>query len=282
MKIVNFRKNKDMFIAKKIITARQMKTVKVKDVSQGRQNTVMKEFREKGGASILKNRKVYQKQFWNALREDSKERKNAGGSGGFTKKDLEDFFAKKLNDKDDNFSDRKVKKIFTKVYDLKRGRIMRKAAEMKRKDGAVDHQKETQAKVEENKKRDAEIRSHINEIINRSKEKSRAGSLSVQSGNKQQVVERKPVAVRDDAYQKTIATRFAVSDSNLMRSQQEIYEKSSHQKEKNKSQAFGQILFLKNRQHDYVGEQDAEVEQTKARLARIQGESEDDEDKKEL
>lgn len=267
-----------MFIVKKIITAKQLKTVKAKDASQGRVNSVMKDFREKGGAALLRNRKVYQKQFWSALRADSKERKSEGGDKGFTKKSLEGFFAKKLNDKTDNFSDRRIRKIFTKIYDLKRSRIVRKAAQLRHEEHAIQLQQETQQKAEEKRNKEVEFRNHVSDIIAKGRSQARVGvqvsSVATPSGvsNFAYAGERKEHDLQHDG-----AINFEESGKNSRNAEFFLAHPDMTQAIENNSNNFGQLLFLKNKQHNFVKEEEDEDRKIKARLARIQGKADNHE-----
>jgi len=265
-----------MFIVPKIITKKQMKVVQAKDISYGRENVVMKNFREKGGAEILKNRKVYQRQFWNDLRESSLKRKSEGGDMGYTKKDLINFFAGKLNDHKDKFTSRQVRKIFTKVYGIKRAKVTRVAAEMRKDERLLENHQKMQERAVENQKNQEQFHSHINEIMSKGRENARAdmhaASIAPIAHDKTRHAdnyfgEKK----NENSSQNNIVTSLETSNKNLRNAEQFLSHANPIQSINNSANTFGHLMFLKNRQHDYAGEQDMGVEDAKARLARIQG-----------
>lgn len=105
----------------KVISAGQMKPVKAN------QSAVVKDILKKGGSDVLR-KDIDQKRFWSAMRKDSQSR--AYGEQGYTKGNLENFFAKMLNDKNDTFTDNKVKKLM-KTMDVNESKVVNRAAELR-------------------------------------------------------------------------------------------------------------------------------------------------------
>jgi len=247
-----------MFIAKKIITAKQMKTYRAKNSS------VIKDFLTKGGDEILR-RKVYQRDLWTGLREDSKSREF--GDRGFTKKDLTKFLGKLLTNNEDHLTNRKVKKI-SDLFDVKRAKLYDAAAEVRaeqrqaleqQKQIEVQKHEQQQIKTQEYQQNENKIRSHINNIISSGHEKARA--ITSNYGGIQ----------KESSPQKNIVTKFETSNNNFRNTEKSFSHATLPQRVENNSNNFGHVLFLKNRQHDHVGEQSLEIGDAKARLARIQG-----------
>ena len=261
-------------LAKKIITAKQMKTYRAKNSS------VMKDFLGKGGGEII-HRKVYQKELWSALRDDSKS--HEFGERGYTKKGLTDFLGKLLVNDKDHLTDRKVKKI-ADLWGVKRSKLYNAAANVradqsreKIQERLIESQKHQQQQIENQKhqQRESEINSHINQIISKGREKAQAGS-QISSSNTSSKVDIKHAGnysnneKKNNNTQENVLTKFSVSYGNIRKSEENFIHPSDFKYHENNSNAFGHLMFLKNRQYDKVGEEDA-VEDAKARLARIQG-----------
>jgi hypothetical protein len=264
-------------LAKKIITAKQMRTYRAKNSS------VMKDLLSKGGDQVVR-RKVYQKEFWNALRSDSKS--HEFGERGYTKKGLTTFMGKMLANQQDSFTNRKVKKL-ADLWGIKRNKLYVAAAEArvqqnreKAEQRQFEVQKHEQAQVQRQQyeQREGEIRGHIGDIIAKGVQRSRQ-TLSPEKnsltnhGHNDVITHGQGDEQKSNNAAENTLTKFGVSDSNVRK-----YESTSHIIQKNtpqeqNSQAFGHVLFLKNKQHNFVAEEDLEVEKAKARLARIQGAS---------
>lgn len=83
----------------------------------------------KGDGSKLFKNDYERNAFAKELRADSRSR--SYGKQGFTKKDVEKFFAQKLNDKTDTLTDAKVKKL-AKIMGASGGHVLTYAAQMRR------------------------------------------------------------------------------------------------------------------------------------------------------
>lgn len=239
-----------MFIAKKIITAKQMKTFRAKNSS------VMQDFVAKGGGEIIR-KKIGQREFWNALRSDSKS--HSVGDKGYTKKSLTKFLGGMLENKKDHFTDRKVKKL-ADLFGVKRSKLFNAAAEIRNDhSGQIMNVQHTQ--------REAGIKNHINEIISKGRENAKVGSRVLLSnhGEVENHDFQKPVS------QENIFNKLERSDNNIRRSGNDFPSANNSQTKANDTGTYGHLSFLKNRHHDFVAEDEMEAEKIKARLARIQG-----------
>lgn len=253
---------------KKIITASDLKTVKAS------RSSVMQDFKAKGGSEIL-HKGVYVKQLWQKMRDDSQERKF--GERGFTKNGLENFFGKMLNDKKDHFTDGSVKKM-ADVYGLKRGKIIDCAAEARRQEHATKVQ-QIQAKAQQRKQQEIAFHNHINATIKKGTDRARTAVNAVQP--QQEHSTRSEHILEENRGEKSEIKQnpdFEVSNKNVRNAEQRLIRHDVTVPVENHSNAFGHLLFLNNRQHDYVGAEDVGIEDAKTRLARIQSKTDNEED----
>ena len=255
---------------KKIITAAQLKTPEVS------RSVVMQNFKKIGGAQILR-KNIQVSQFWQKMRDDSKQRKF--GQRGFTKNNLERFFGKLRNDKKDHFTDGKVDEMAA-LYGLKRSHIIDYAAEARHKEHTAEVQ-QAQAKAQERRQQEIAFHNRINATIKKGTDKARTAMSASQpkvehSADKEHILEEN----RERIFEVKQNPDFEVSNKNVRNAEQRLIHHNVTAPMENHSNAFGHLMFLKNRQHNYVGEQDTGIADAKARLARIQGETDNKEDDK--
>jgi hypothetical protein len=237
-----------MFIDKKIITSKQLRTFRAKN------STVMKDFLGKGGEELM-HRKVQQKELWNDLRAESQLK--SMGNRGFTKKGLTKFFGKLLINDGDNFTNKKVKKS-ADLFGINRSKLYSAAAEAKVEKHTIENQKrqDQQMEYQVKKQRNIETNKHISDIILKGKEKAQAG-----------LHDSSPTSVNNSELNKgAVLTSFGRSDANIRNGQRGLACLSENKLGQNNSQISGH-----HSQYDFVAEEQNDAEIIKARLARIQG-----------
>ena len=110
------------------------------------------------------------------MRNDSQSR--VYGERGYTKGNLENFFAKMLNDKKDSFTDKKIKKLM-KTMDVKESKVVNRAAELRNEElknkRTLHQQKERENQIKAEEKMDAvkkysEVRPLPTQITQRTEE----------------------------------------------------------------------------------------------------------------
>lgn len=257
----------------RIITAKQMRTFRA------RNSSVMKGLLDKG-ASPLMRRKVTQREFWTALRSDSKSREF--GERGFTKKGITKFLGGLLENKGDRLTDRKVKKL-ADVMDIKRSKLYRAAAEVRVEQRQVEQQQkqmeaqnhqQEQIKNQQHQQKEAEIRSHISDIIlkghNRAHAAFTTGSGAAVNPGEIKHFFNNSSDTKKENNSHNINTNFETSNKNLRNAEKFFTHSSAIHGNKNNSNNLGHFKFLNNSQHDYASKEKDEIEDVKTRLASIQ------------
>jgi hypothetical protein len=136
----------------------------------------------------------------------------------------------------------------------------------------------------------AEFHSHINEIISKANENTRAGmhASSTAPNARLQTRSQNPYfgeKKNENVFEGKVATSFETSNKNIRNAEEFLPHANSIQNTNSSPNTFGHLMFLKNKQHDYVGEQNLGMADAKARLARIQGKADNydkDEEKNEI
>lgn len=252
------------------------------------------------GKSIF-NRRIKEKEFYNALRADSKARKF--GEKGFTKKSLTKFYAKMLNNKKDSFTDRKILKL-AEIAGVKRSKVMNYAAEMRKDNVSVSKQGLSGGLHEAAGSEGIRNNEHIKEIIAKGSVVTyAAGANNVQNlAIERQQKSYSPVKLEamKDGHQALETTAQNSGGKNFHDLETPFVKNSANDNSKNShvslqngnpsqppkerivpsyyAEAKPQhMIFLKNKHSDIAGQENLEMVSIKDRLAKIQDKEDDGE-----
>ena len=146
------------------------------------------------------------------------------------------------------------------------------------------HQQQ-QIDTQKHQQQRAATNNHINELIAKGHEKARtsfraASSVITKNADSTNTDKYHNHEQKNNAIQENVLARLGSSDNNIRKYENGSFSPRVSHSNENHSTAFGHLLFLKNKQHNYVSEEE-EIEDAKARLARIQDRN-DEGDKNEI